>query len=133
MTRRCSTRIRAPRTQARLLGLLAGPALLLSLAVCAHYARGGMEAAQSGPPMDPAEAFAEDPASGDEASGQVRFGKKTVIDFSDDTIEGDLAKPDGQYVESRRRLRNEVAARRVLAELARGRDELWVVARARSE
>ncbi len=30
--------------------------------------------------------------------------KKTVIDFEEDTIEGDLKRPDGEYVESRRRV-----------------------------
>lgn len=41
------------------------------------------------------------------AQGDVVYEKKTVVDFGDDTIEGDLTKPDGQYLESRKRLRHE--------------------------
>ncbi len=42
-----------------------------------------------------------------QASGQepkVEYEKKTVINFEDDTIEGDLKRPDGEYVEARRRV-----------------------------
>ena len=41
------------------------------------------------------------------ADDDVVFEKHTVVDFGDDTIEGDLTKPDGQYLESRKRLRHE--------------------------
>ncbi len=37
----------------------------------------------------------------------VVYQKHTVVDFGDDTIEGDLSKPDGQYLESRKRLRHQ--------------------------
>lgn len=37
----------------------------------------------------------------------VVYKKHTVVDFSEDTIEGDLSKPDAQYLESRKRLRHE--------------------------
>ena len=33
--------------------------------------------------------------------GGNRFVKTTVIDFEGDTIEGDLSRPDGEYVEAR--------------------------------
>ncbi len=36
---------------------------------------------------------------------EVVYKKHTVVDFGDDTVEGDLSKPDGQYLESRKRLR----------------------------
>ena len=36
----------------------------------------------------------------------VRFKKKTVINFEDDTIEGDLKTPDGAYVDIRNRMRH---------------------------
>ncbi len=36
-----------------------------------------------------------------EAQPKVEYEKKTVINFEDDTIEGDLKRPDGEYVESR--------------------------------
>jgi hypothetical protein len=34
----------------------------------------------------------------------VQYEKKTVIDFEDDTIQGDLTRPDGEYVEARKRV-----------------------------
>lgn len=36
--------------------------------------------------------------------GKVEYEKKTVINFEDDTIEGDLKRPDGEYVESRQKV-----------------------------
>lgn len=36
----------------------------------------------------------------------IIYKKKTVVSFSDDTIDGDLTKPDGAYVESRKRVRH---------------------------
>jgi hypothetical protein len=36
----------------------------------------------------------------------VVYKKKTVISFDDDTIDGDLTKPDGAYVESRKKVRH---------------------------
>jgi len=41
------------------------------------------------------------------AADDVQYQKHTVVDFGDDTIEGDLSKPDGQYLESRKRLRHQ--------------------------
>ena len=38
---------------------------------------------------------------------EVVFEKHTVLTFSDDTIDGNLSRPDGQYLESRKRLRHE--------------------------
>ncbi len=35
---------------------------------------------------------------------KVEYEKKTVINFEDDTIEGDLKRPDGEYVESRKKV-----------------------------
>ena len=35
---------------------------------------------------------------------KVEYEKKTVINFEEDTIEGDLKRPDGEYVESRKRV-----------------------------
>lgn len=32
--------------------------------------------------------------------------KTTTIDFEDDTIEGDLTKPDGEYVEARKKVKH---------------------------
>ncbi len=36
--------------------------------------------------------------------GNVKYEKRTVINFEDDTIEGDLTKPDGEYVEARKKV-----------------------------
>ena len=43
-------------------------------------------------------ALAEDPP--------VKYAKTTTINFEDDTIEGDLTKPDGEYVEARKRVKH---------------------------
>ena len=39
-----------------------------------------------------------------EAQPKIEYEKKTVINFEDDTIEGDLKRPDGEYVEARKRV-----------------------------
>jgi hypothetical protein len=38
------------------------------------------------------------PAGGD----NVTYKQKTVYDFDDDVVEGDLVRPDGEFVDSRR-------------------------------
>ncbi len=50
----------------------------------------------------PGLAEARDPPPG----AKVTYEKKTVINFEDDTISGDLTKPDGEYVESRKKVRH---------------------------
>jgi hypothetical protein len=35
---------------------------------------------------------------------KVEYEKKTIINFDDDTIQGDLTRPDGEYVEARKRV-----------------------------
>ncbi len=39
-----------------------------------------------------------------QAESKVEYEKKTVINFEDDTIEGDLKRPDGEYVEARQKV-----------------------------
>ena len=39
-----------------------------------------------------------------EHAPKVEYEKKTVINFEDDTIEGDLKRPDGEYVEARQKV-----------------------------
>ena len=46
-------------------------------------------------------AFAQDKKGGG-AGGNVSYKKQTEYSFEDDTIEGDLTKPDGEYVEARK-------------------------------
>jgi hypothetical protein len=45
--------------------------------------------------------------AGTALADEVVYEKHSVVDFGDDTIEGDLSKPDGQYLESRKRLRHQ--------------------------
>ena len=57
-----------------------------------------------------APAFAQDEGNksqgGGSGEGNVRYSKTTNIDFEDDTIEGDLTKPDGEYVEARKKVKH---------------------------
>lgn len=53
------------------------------------------------------DAAAAQPApAGGEAAPRVEYEKKTVINFDEDTIEGDLKRPDGEYVESRKKVQH---------------------------
>ncbi len=36
-----------------------------------------------------------------ESDANVTYEKKTVINFDDDTIQGDLTRPDGEYITSK--------------------------------
>lgn len=38
------------------------------------------------------------------AEPKVEYPKKTVINFEEDTIEGDLKRPDGEYVEVKKKV-----------------------------
>jgi len=38
--------------------------------------------------------------------GKAQKGGSQSIDFEDDTIEGDLTKPDGEYVEARKKVQH---------------------------
>ncbi|MCC7110428.1 MAG: adventurous gliding motility protein CglF [Deltaproteobacteria bacterium] len=38
--------------------------------------------------------------------GGVAYNRKTVINFEDDTIEGDLKTPDAVYLEARKKMRH---------------------------
>ena len=40
------------------------------------------------------------------SEGGVLYKKKTVYDFEDDTITGDLTKPDGEFLSSREKTRH---------------------------
>ena len=37
---------------------------------------------------------------------KVEYAKETVIDFEDDTIQGDLTRPDGAYVDARQNVQH---------------------------
>jgi hypothetical protein len=45
-------------------------------------------------------------AGGADAQPRVEYEKKTVINFEEDTIEGDLKRPDGEYIESRKKVQH---------------------------
>lgn len=45
-------------------------------------------------------------AFGQEADEGVIYKKKTVFSFEDDTIDGDLTRPDHGFIESRKKLRH---------------------------
>lgn len=45
-------------------------------------------------------------AAEEKGEENVRYSKTTTISFEDDTIEGDLTKPDGEYVEARKRVKH---------------------------
>lgn len=51
-----------------------------------------------------ARAADEGAPAGGGAQVKVEYPKKTVINFEEDTIEGDLKRPDGEYVEARKRV-----------------------------
>jgi hypothetical protein len=61
--------------------------------------------------LAPISAFAQEEegsADGNKVEGEagIIYRKKTVVSFEDDTIDGDLTRPDGAYVESRKRVRH---------------------------
>jgi hypothetical protein len=49
-------------------------------------------------------AFGQDKA--EKKGDNVVYKKTTEFSFEDDTIEGDLTKPDGEYVEARKRVKH---------------------------
>lgn len=49
-------------------------------------------------------ALAQD--GGTVTEGGATYNRKTVINFEDDTIEGDLKTPDGAYLEARKKMRH---------------------------
>jgi hypothetical protein len=50
-------------------------------------------------------ALAQDKAE-KKGEGAVVYKKTTEFSFEDDTIEGDLTKPDGEYVEARKKVKH---------------------------
>ncbi len=49
-------------------------------------------------------ALAQAPAGG--AAPSVSYKKKTVYDFDDDIVEGELMRPDGEFIDTRRSARH---------------------------
>jgi hypothetical protein len=51
--------------------------------------------------------FAQERRDAKKAEGaNVQYKKTTEYSFEDDTIEGDLTKPDGEYVEARKNVKH---------------------------
>ena len=42
----------------------------------------------------------------DKGGAGVTYKKQTEYSFEDDTIEGDLTKPDGEYIEARKKVKH---------------------------
>lgn len=56
-------------------------------------------------------AQAQDPAAGGAAGAAaggsgVQYKQKTTYDFDDDTVEGDLVRPDGEMIDSRHKAKH---------------------------
>jgi hypothetical protein len=47
-------------------------------------------------------AFSAGLALAQKAEGNVQYKSKTTYDFDDDVVEGDLVRPDGEFVDTRR-------------------------------
>jgi hypothetical protein len=71
--------------------------LIAALAVVLLTGGTGVALAQQKP------AAAKPGASGDE---NTTYKAKTVYDFEDDTVEGDLQRPDGELVDSMRKVKH---------------------------
>jgi len=56
----------------------------------------GMFAVAAGP------ALAQNKAAPPPAGGETVYKSKTVYDFDDDIVEGDLVRPDGEFIDTRR-------------------------------
>lgn len=76
----------------------------ITLALATLVALGGVAQAQNqgGAAPPPAGAAAAPAAGAAGAAGGVAYKSKTVYDFDDDTVEGDLVRPDGEMVDTRR-------------------------------
>ena len=44
-------------------------------------------------------------ATSGDSGAAVQFQKKTTYDFDDDLVEGDLVRPDGEFIDARRALK----------------------------
>ncbi|MGC8926435.1 MAG: adventurous gliding motility protein CglF [Myxococcota bacterium] len=51
--------------------------------------------------------FADEEENATVSDGQTLYKKKTVYDFEDDLITGDLTKPDGEYIQSAAKVKHQ--------------------------
>jgi len=54
----------------------------------------------------PAAGGAAPAAGGGGGPGGVQYKQKTTYDFDDDTVEGDLVRPDGEMIDSRHKAKH---------------------------
>lgn len=66
----------------------------------------GAALAQDKPAAGGAPAAAPAGAPGAAGGNGVQYKQKTVYDFDDDTVEGDLVRPDGEFVDSRKNVKH---------------------------
>ena len=52
--------------------------------------------------LTPAFAWAQAAAAGQGEAPDIKYRKKTVYDFDDDLVEGELQRPDGEFIDTRR-------------------------------
>jgi hypothetical protein len=80
----------------------------LTIAAIAVMLAGGIAYAQdkAEKAAPKAAAPAAKPAAGGGGDDNVQYKAKTVYDFEDDTVEGDLQRPDGELVDSMRKVKH---------------------------
>jgi|SRR4051794_35396409 hypothetical protein len=66
---------------------------------------GGAAIAQQQEPAPKAQAAKAAPAPSGGGDDKPQYKSKTVYDFEDDTVEGDLQRPDGELVDSMRKVK----------------------------
>jgi hypothetical protein len=81
--------------------------LIAAVALLMMSAGGAAVAQQQQPKEQPAPkpAAAKAPPAG-AGEDSVQYRAKTVYDFEDDTVEGDLQRPDGELVDSMRKVKH---------------------------
>ena len=70
-------------------------AMITALGLGVSFAQAPPPAAAGAPP-----AAGAAPPGG--AGNGVQYKQKTVYDFDDDTVEGDLVRPDGEFIDSKK-------------------------------
>ena len=86
-------------------GWLAGMTALACALMCAPLSALAEEEAGQAAGAGSADTAAEASAGAGSAAPEVVYEKKTVLDFSDVTLEGSLTRPEGSYVLNRQRAR----------------------------
>jgi hypothetical protein len=68
----------------------------------------GVSLAQEAAPAKPADSTANAPRATAPAAGEdnTTYKAKTVYDFEDDMVEGDLQRPDGELIDSVRKVKH---------------------------